>query len=89
MRFGTYAKWRIPKKLILYLISVLDHQDEKFSFKREDYAVRNEYVKMIEEKFQKKIDRDCFASQQNALCSAYFTQNENALQKDWNTNETL
>ena len=55
MRVSTHLKWRVPEKLVLYLLSVLDHQEEKFSFKREDYAVRNDFVKIIEEKFQKKL----------------------------------
>ena len=44
MKYGTYHKWRVPEKLVFYLLSVLDHQEEKFTFKREDYAVRNEIV---------------------------------------------
>ena len=54
MRFSTYQKWRMPEKLVEYLISALVEPEEKFNFKREDYAVRNHVLQRIERKNPKK-----------------------------------
>ena len=89
MKFGTYQKWRVPERLIFHLLSILDHSEEKFSFKREDYAVRNEFVQQIERKFGRRADRDCFANSRNSLCTAFFTENDNALEKEWKEGETV
>ena len=89
MKYTTYHKWKVPEKLVFHLLSVLDHGEEKFNFKRVDYAVRNEFFKMIEQKFQRRVDRDCFADRKNALCTAFFTESDNALEKEWGEGETL
>ena len=89
MKFGTRAKWRVPEKLVEYLLSALDEKEEKFSFKREDYAVRNEYVQQIEANFDKRADRDCFATEKNSRCAAFYTAKEDALRQDWGEGETL
>ena len=89
MIYGTHQKWRIPSKLVEYLISALHLTEEKFNFKREDYAVRNEIVEMIEKNFHVKADRDCFASHKNARCSSYFSKEKDALKKEWGPGETL
>ena len=89
MRFGTYSKWRVPDRLVSHLLSVLNHAEEKFNFKREDYAVRNEIVLQIERKFGRKADRDCFATPKNSLCTAFYTENDDALQREWREGETL
>jgi hypothetical protein len=89
MRFGTYQKWRVPERLVFWLLSILDHEEEKFNFKREDYAVRNNFVEQIEKKFGRRVDRDCFASRKNSQCASFFTENDDALQKEWKPGETL
>ena len=89
MKYGTYQKWRVPEKLIFYLLSVLDHEEEKFNFKREDYSVRNEIVQQIERKFGCRADRDCFATARNSLCSDFWTENDDALGKKWKKDETI
>ena len=89
MKFGTYQKWRIPEKLVSYLLTVLEHNEEKFSYKRENYSVRNDIVLQIENRFQIKADRDCFATARNSLCTAFFTKNDDALQGEWGEGETL
>ena len=75
--------------MIFHLLSVLDHQEENFDFKREDYAVRNEIVNEIEQRFGCRVDRDCFASARNSLCTAFWTENDDALQKEWKAGETI
>jgi hypothetical protein len=72
MKVGTKQKWRVPEKLVSFLLSVLDRDEAPTNYKREDYAVRNEIVQLIEKKIQKTIDRDCFADRRNALCTAFF-----------------
>jgi hypothetical protein len=79
----------VPEKLIFYLLSVLDHQEEKFNFKREDYSVRNEFVQKIEKEFGCYAERDCFASPQNALCTDFWTKNDDALQQTWERGHTI
>ena len=89
MKFGTYQKWRVPEQLINYLLSALDLHEEKFSFKREDYAVRNEFVQAIETEFQCKADCDCFANIKNARCTSFYSKENDAFQREWGPNETL
>ena len=89
MKFSTYQKWRVPEKLVQFLLGALDHAEEKFNFKREDYAVRNEFVHQIENYFGCKADKDCFASPKNSLCTNFFTKNDNALEREWLPGETL
>jgi hypothetical protein len=54
MKFGVYHKWKMPEKLVEYLLSALDEPEERFSFRREDYAVRNHFIKRIEDYFGKR-----------------------------------
>eukprot|EP00667_Euglena_gracilis_P019564 EG_transcript_20987 len=89
MRVSTQQKWRVPEKLVEYLLSALDFKEEKFSFKREDYAVRNSFVQMIEENFQRRAEVDCFASTQNSQCTSYLTEKENALAVPWGGGGTV
>ena len=83
MKYSTYHKWRVPEKLVSYLLSVLDHEEENFDFIREDYAVKNDIVQQIEQKFGCRADRDCFATARNSLCTSFWTENDDALQKEW------
>jgi hypothetical protein len=89
MHTSTHQKWRMPQNLIEYLLSALDFKEEKFSFKREDYAVRNSFVKLIEEKFQRRAEMDCFASIKNSQCASFLTKEENALSVDWGKGGTV
>ena len=89
MKFGTHQKWRVPEKLIFYLLTVLDTKEEKFNFKREDYSVRNEFVQKIENEFGCRADRDGFATAQNALYTKFWTENKNALEQNWPKRETI
>ena len=61
----------------------------KYQYIREDYAVREIYVREIEQKFQVRAERDCFANVQNARCEKFFRREEDALQRDWGVGETL
>ena len=89
MKFSTYHKWKVPEKLVEYLLTALKDPEEKFSFKREDYAVRNHFVKRIEEFFGTKADRDCFATKRNSVCASFFTENEDAFKQHWDWGETI
>ena len=88
MRVSTYQKWRMPKALIEYLLSAIDFKGKNF-ISREDYAVRNSFVKLIEENFQKKAEVDCFATKKNSQCISFFTKDEDALQKEWGRGMTV
>ena len=45
MHFETQQKWRVPEKLIDYILTALSLEDKKVQYKREEYAVRKEIVK--------------------------------------------
>ena len=75
--------------MIENVLRALDFKEEKFSFKREDYAMKNSFVRLIEENFQRKAEKDCFASQTNSICGEFFTKFEDALQKDWGEGGTV
>ena len=72
----------MPKELVEFLLSALGEeprQDSKMHFAREDYTIKKEFLRNIEERFEVKIERDCFAAPHNARCEKYFTKRQNAL----------
>ena len=84
MTVGTRKKWRVPKVLIVFLLSAL--QEEKQSrteYAGEDYTVRRQ------EKLGVVAERDCFASERNTRCEKFFSRRENALTEIWNPGEVL
>ena len=75
------------KKIRNVLVGNTDGVKEEFI--REDYTVKRKFVQKIEARFGVQIDRDCFASSQNARCEKYFTKKENALLQKWDNGEVL
>ena len=57
----TQQKWRMPKELVEFLISAVGEEprpDIKMNFAREDYTIKKEFLRDIEELFEVKISCD-------------------------------
>ena len=65
--FVHNKKWRLPEKLIDYILTALNLDENTVQYKREDYAIRQEIVVKIEDGFGKQSERDCFANPKNAI----------------------
>ena len=64
-------------------------QKKKTKDKTEEYTVRQEWVKPIQDEMATTPDRDCFATRANARFPKFYTKEQDALKQEWDPQKVL